>query len=337
MKRNRKSVVFIVMLLILCFAYAALFGVYNYYGDIPTTYFKGAAEAGEITCDFEIDGGVEAIFKPQKKNNVAITNEDVDAAKQMLSERISYYKLQNPSLFPLSEIEADYTNKQVVVRLLYTDEVSTLANQSSTQTTGLTVALDSVHEIAPKYSKVVFDAMPLAGLIALAVILVVFVALYRVAGFVSSVAVLGQFAGIVACVTGFFSPFNGFVLTVPFIAGAILSIGMGVGSSAFINERIKAELCKGKTVEGAVKAGYKNTWPALLEGNGIAIIVAVVLMLAGGTAANNPLFTFGAALLVGAIWNLVMIAGLSRAMMTSLVANKAFRNPKLYGGVKNVK
>ena len=63
MKRTGKPVVFIVLVLILCFAYASFFGVFNYYGDIKTSYFKGAED---IRWGIDIRGGVEAVFSPDK-------------------------------------------------------------------------------------------------------------------------------------------------------------------------------------------------------------------------------------------------------------------------------
>ena len=105
-----------------------------------------------------------------------------------------------------------------------------------------------------------------AGLIAFALIVVLMTALYRLPGFLACIALAGQVAATLAFVSGYFSVFESFTLTLPGIAGIILAIGMGVDANVITAERIKEELRSGKSLDGALKSGFARgltppSWP----------------------------------------------------------------------------
>ena len=177
--------------------------------------------------------------------------------------------------------------------------------------------------------------------------------LYKLPGFVAVIALTGQIAGSIAAITGWFGFMNGSTLTIPGIAGIILSIGVGVDCNVIAAERIRDEFQKGKTIDGAIDSGYKNSLSAIIDGNVTIVIVSVVLMGAFGTPDNflaqifSPLmslfgtsitgsiYSFGYTLLVGTIFNLIMGVLASRIMIKSISKIKFLRNPALYGGKKN--
>ena len=197
------------------------------------------------------------------------------------------------------------------------------------------------------------DAMVLAGLIAFIAVAIFMVVVYRLPGTVAIIALIGQVAGSIAAITGFFGFMSSFTLTIPGIAGVILSIGMGVDANVITNERIKEELRAGKTLDGAINAGYEQGFTAIFDGNITVILVAVILMGAFGTPDSifakllNPIFfmfgpstegsiySFGFTLLVGVILNFIMGVLASRLMVSSISKFKGLRNPWLYGGASN--
>ena len=79
-----------------------------------------------------------------------------------------------------------------------------------------------------------------------------------------------------AVVSGYFTVFPGSTLTLPGIAGIILGIGMGVDANVITAERIKEELSKNKTLEGAVKSGFKMGLTPIVDGNVTIVIVAAI-------------------------------------------------------------
>ncbi len=211
----------------------------------------------------------------------------------------------------------------------------------------------SFSTISPSLGTGALNAMVLAGLIAFAFISVFMIAVYRLPGFVSVIALVGQVTGTLAFISGYFGFMNSSILTIPGIAGIILAVGMGVDANVIISERIKEELDSGKTLDGSLNSGFKRAFTAILDGNVTMILVAIILMGAFGTTDSifakllkfvffmfgpstaGTIYSFGFTLLTGVVLNLFFGVFCSRLMTTSLSKFKAFRNPKLYGGGNN--
>lgn len=209
--------------------------------------------------------------------------------------------------------------------------------------------------ISPTLGEGARDAMALAGLIGFSFIVLFMVIKYRLPGIVASIALVGQAAGTFAAITGFFAFNDSFTLTIPGIAGIILALGMGVDANVITAERIKEEIHAGKSVNGAIRAGYRRAFAAIFDGNITMVIIALILMGAFGTSDSicaivlAPIFTwfgastegtiysFGYTLAVGVILNFLFGILFSRLMTMSLADFKPFRKPALYGGAKNEK
>ncbi len=192
----------------------------------------------------------------------------------------------------------------------------------------------------------------MAGAVAFALVSLYIIVLYRLPGVVACIALVGQVAGSVACISGFFGNAPSFTLTLPGIAGIILSIGMGVDANVITSERIKEELKNGRTLEGAIDSGFQRTFAAIFDGNITMVLVAAVLMGAFGPpnsilgnlfspifrwfgpSATGAIYSFGYTLIVGVIFNFLMGVTASRLMLKSISKYKAFRKPWLFGGEK---
>lgn len=206
--------------------------------------------------------------------------------------------------------------------------------------------------ISPTLGEGARDAMAIAGLIGFAFIVIFMILKYRLPGAIASIALVGQVAGTFAAITGFFAFNDSFTLTIPGIAGIILAIGMGVDANVITAERIKEEIHAGKSVDGAIRTGYKRAFSAVFDGNITMIIVAIILMGAFGTTDSicaiilSPIFTwfgastegtifsFGYTLAVGVVLNFLFGIFLSRLMTSSLARFKIFRKPFFYGGAE---
>ena len=217
----------------------------------------------------------------------------------------------------------------------------------------LTVDDSKLQIISPSLGNDALHVMIVAGSVAFGIVCLMMILLYRLNGVVASIALLGQLAGTVAAISGFFPNASSFTLTIPGIAGIILSVGVGVDCNVIASERIKDEFKKGKTIDGAIDSGYKNALSAIIDGNVTIIIVSVVLMGAFGTPDNfiakifSPLmslfgssitgsiYSFGYTLLMGVVFNLIMGVLASKYMLKSISQFKCLRKPQLYGGKKN--
>ena len=204
--------------------------------------------------------------------------------------------------------------------------------------------------VSPTLGENALKVMLIAGSIAFGLICVLMIIRYRVNGVVASIALLGQVAGSIAAISGFFPGVDSFTLTIPGIAGIILSIGVGVDCNVIAAERIRQEFANGKTIDGSIDSGFKNSLSAIIDGNVTIVIVAVVLMGAFGTSGlvfyklfslifgasiAGSVYSFGYTLLIGVIFNLIMGVVCSKLMLRSVSQFKFLRKPWLYGGKKN--
>lgn len=235
------------------------------------------------------------------------------------------------------------------------EEATQLANRINAGSLPFKLSAESYSTISPTLGSNSLKAMVLAGVIAYALVAIYMIALYRLPGVIASIALLGQVAATIACISGYFTVFNSFTLTLPGIAGIILAIGMGVDANVITAERIKEEINKGKTLDGALSAGFKNGLTPIIDGNVTVIIVAAILMgafgptdgffaklftpifFAFGQSTAGTIYSFGYTLLIGVLLNFIMGVLASRIMLKSISGFKALRNPWLYGGAKNEK
>ncbi len=191
------------------------------------------------------------------------------------------------------------------------------------------------------------DAMLIAGIIAFILIAIFMTISFKLPGVVAVIALLGQLGITFAAISGYFPNFDSFTMTLPGIAGIILSIGIGVDASIITASRIKEELAKGKTLDGAIEKGCKSSFSAIFDGNITIIIVAFMLigvfvnsnLLSNifGESTTGAIYSFGFTLLVGVIANFVMSVFALRLMIKSLSGYQAFRKKSLWGGGKEVR
>ncbi len=233
------------------------------------------------------------------------------------------------------------------------DSAKSLADKINSGALPFKLVTASFSTISPSLGSGALEAMVIAGLIAFAFIAVFMIIMYRLPGAVAVVALIGQVAGTLAFISGYFGFMNGSILTIPGIAGIILAVGMGVDANIITSERIKEEINNGKTLDGAIESGFKRAFSAILDGNVTMILVAIILMGAFGTPKSifakllhfvffmfgpstaGTIYSFGFTLLTGVALNLFFGVLCSRLMLASLSKFKALRNVKLYGGVRN--
>lgn len=115
-------------------------------------------------------------------------------------------------------------------------------------------------------------------------------------------------------------------LTLPGIAGFVLSVGMAVDANIVIFERIKEELISGKTLRAAVKNGFQRATPAILDGNITTLIAAGVLFFLG----SGTIKGFAVTLMTGILLSMVTALFVTRSILKSMIA-AGIQNPKYYG------
>ena len=166
-----------------------------------------------------------------------------------------------------------------------------------------------------------------AGLIGLAIVMLFMIIVYRVPGVVASIAL--------AIYTVFeLLVLNGFdlTLTLPGIAGIILSIGMAVDANVIIFARMKEEMAAGKSVKSSLKAGFEKATSAIVDGNITTLIAAIVLGFMGSGSVKG----FAQTLAIGIVVSMFTALVITRWIIYAMYA-VGLRSPKLYGTQKERK
>lgn len=223
------------------------------------------------------------------------------------------------------------------------EEATDLANKINAGALPFSLETASFGTISPTLGSSSLTAMAYAGIAALVLIIIIMIVMFRLPGFVASICLIGQVGMLVMTTSGFFPIFSSFTMTLPGIAGMILSIGMGVDANIITADRIREELRAGKTIDTAIDKGSKSSFSAIFDGNVTVIIVALILMLVFGPtnilsgifgqSTTGTIYAFGYSLLMGVIANFVMGVFASRLMLKSISGFKIFRKKWMYGGV----
>ncbi len=246
--------------------------------------------------------------------------------------------------------EAITDGKAIISGNFTRDTATALANKINAGALPFKLKTETYSATSPTLGQGALNAMLVAGILSFILICIFMLVLYRVQGVIICIALIGQVGGMIAAISGFIPGINSFTMTIPGIAGIILSIGMGVDANVITAERIKEELRNGKSIDGAIQAGFTRGFSAIFDGNITNIIVAIILMGAFGSsdsifakilspifgyfgyATEGSVFSFGYTLLAGVVLNFLFGVLATRLMTKSLSRFKWFRKPSLYGG-----
>lgn len=148
------------------------------------------------------------------------------------------------------------------------------------------------------------------GMLAVLIFMLVY---YRGAGINADVALIFNLVILLG-----FMGFTGSVLTLPGIAGVILTVGMGVDSNVLIFERIREELRNNKAAAAAVDQGFDRAWTTILDTHVTTIVSAIILFFVG----SGPVRGFAVTLTFGLLANLFTAVFVSRVIFDAVLARK---------------
>ena len=160
-----------------------------------------------------------------------------------------------------------------------------------------------------------------AGAIGLALVVIFMIAVYLIPGLASSIALIIYTILVVLCLNMF-----EITLTLPGIAGIILSIGMAVDANVIIFARIREEIASGKTVRSAIDVGFKKALSAIVDGNVTTLIAALVLGLKGSGTVKG----FAQTLALGIVLSMFTALFVTKFTLNTLY-NLGFQDQKFYG------
>ena len=167
----------------------------------------------------------------------------------------------------------------------------------------------------------------LGAVIGFAVLFIFMIVVYRVPGVAANIVLL-VYTGAELLILNFFN----LTLTLPGIAGIVLSIGMAVDANVIIFSRIREEIAAGMSVRGAIKNGYKKALSAIIDSNVTTLIAAVILGILG----SGPVRGFAITLGIGIVLSLITSLLVSRWVLL-LMYHMGCKGVKAYGVAKEMK
>ena len=166
-----------------------------------------------------------------------------------------------------------------------------------------------------------------AGIIGFALVCIFMIAIYFVPGVAASLALSLYVVLMVICLDLF-----DITLTLPGIAGSILSIGVAVDANVITFARIREEIALGKSVSGAIQSGYKKALSAIIDGNVTTLIAAAVLGILG----SGSIIGFAQTLALGIVLSMFTALVVTKILLKALYA-VGLKDVKFYGKAKDRK
>lgn len=219
--------------------------------------------------------------------------------------------IQSP-IYDNGEIHGQFTQEQTV----------TLANELNAGALPARITIIEKETIGPTLGKLDLVQSMKAAALGLALVLIFMIAMYRLPGLLADVALAIYVLVMMAILA-----LSQASLTLPGIAGFVLSIGMAVDANVLIFERIKEELWNGKTMRAAVRVGFQRAFSAVFDSHFTTIVGAGVLYMLGTGTVKGFAFT----LFWGTVVSLVTAVFITRFFVDVLVDNEILTAPELYG------
>jgi preprotein translocase subunit SecD len=221
----------------------------------------------------------------------------------VLDNRVREFASIRTEIRDTGEIEGGFTDQSAkdLAMLLRSGALPASLHYLTERTVGPSLGADSIRSGVKA---------AIAGMVAVLVFMLIY---YRGAGINADVALVLNLIILLG-----FMGFFGAVLTLPGIAGVILTVGMGVDSNVLIFERIREELRNGKAAAAAVDQGFDRAWTTILDTHVTTIVSALILIFVG----SGPVSGFGLTLTFGLLANLFTAVFVSRVIFDAFLSRK---------------
>lgn len=221
-------------------------------------------------------------------------------------------------------VSSPIPNGQATISGSFTaDQAQTLADRIMSGTFSVPLSLIDCSVVDPTLGANALIAGLVGGIIAILLIMVFMSVFYKMMGMVACITMLIY----TVLMLFLLAVFPLVQLSLPGIAGIILSLGMMVDGNVIIYERIKDEYRNGKSILAAYHAGFRKAVSAIVDGNVTTIIAAVMLLIFG----TGTISGFGVTLLIGLVLSMFASLVLTRFLLKWTLAIWGTANPKLYG------
>ena len=202
------------------------------------------------------------------------------------------------------------------------DQVATLANELNAGALPVPLVIISKDDVGPILGKEDLAKSLVASIVGLGLVLIFMIVMYRLPGALADLALFVYVLMLLALLSVAHA-----VLTLPGIAGFVLSIGMAVDANVLIFERIKEELWAGKTLRAAVRIGFQRAFSSVFDSHFTTIVGAGVLYMLGTGTVKGFAYT----LFWGTAFSLLTAVVITRFFMNIVVENNLVTSKAAYG------
>jgi preprotein translocase subunit SecD len=223
-------------------------------------------------------------------------------------------------------VDAVIEAKGVITGSFSLDEANTLAIQLNSGALEIPLTIVERRDIGATLGADSLEKSLLAGIIGSALIILFMIIYYRVSGLVACLALV-----VYTVLTLAIFKLIPVVLTLPGIAGFIVSVGMGVDGNVLVCERLKEELRRGSTLERAVEQSFRQSWSAIWDSNVTVFIACAVLYWLGKTFGNFMVVGFATTLFIGVALSMFSQVVVTRAFLRTVVRSGLAKSPRAYG------
>ncbi|HIE16950.1 MAG TPA: protein translocase subunit SecD [Dehalococcoidia bacterium] len=249
-----------------------------------------------------------------------------------LFEQITERNLNKPLGIYLDDEPISWPTVQAVIKKtgvitgLTLEEARTLAIQLNSGSLDVPLEIVERRDIGATLGEDSLRKSLIAGIIGTALVVAFMIGYYRFTGFVACMA-LAVFVALNLAVFKLIPV----VLTLPGIAGFIVSVGMGVDGNVLVAERLKEELRRGRTLGAAVEEGFRQSWTAIFDANVTVFIACIVLYWLGNTFGNFLVMGFATTLFIGTALSMFTQVVVTRTFMRTAVGLRLATSPRAYG------
>ncbi|HOJ09025.1 MAG TPA: protein translocase subunit SecD [Clostridiales bacterium] len=275
--------------------------------DVKTAGVATMPDTGEIVVTLELNKEGAEKF--------------AEATKRLLGKRIAIFMDDSYITAPVVNTVIPDGSAQITGQRT-AKEAGELADTIRAGALPFRLVAKELNSVSPILGEGALKVTIKAGIVAFILVAAFMIAYYRLAGLIADIALSGLVVTTLLLIS-----VTGNTLTLPGIAGIILSVGMGVDANVVIFERIKEELKNRKTIGAAVDDGFRRAFTAILDSNVTTIITAAVLYWLGSGAIRGFALTLG----IGVAISFLTGVTATRVMLKSICSAKFAKNPKLYG------
>jgi protein-export membrane protein SecD len=233
-----------------------------------------------------------------------------DITKRNVGKNVAIYL--DGEIISAPKVQTEITNGEAVITGNFsTDEANKLVKRLNEGALPVPISLVSQESVDASLGGVSLEKSLKAGFIGLVLVIIFMLAYYRFLGLIASIALL-IYTGFMISIFKLsgLTPWQ-ITLTLPGIAGFILSIGMAVDANILIFERTKEEIRKGRNVMGALDEGFKRAWTSIRDGNFSSIITAFILIELGTGFVKG----FAVTLIIGVLLSMFTAVTVSRTLL----------------------